>query len=124
MIKGIGIDIIDIPRVAKAVEKESFVSRVFTIRERDYCQGRGASGAASFAGRFAAKEAVMKAMGTGLRYGKLTDIEITNDELGCPLVSLSGAFAQMAQDKGVSKIWLSISHSKDYATAQCVFEGP
>ena len=79
--------------------------------------------AASFAGRFAAKEAFMKALGTGLREGSLQEIEILNDELGCPYMELSGKFLEMAGKKDMARCWLSISHSREYATAQCVLEG-
>ena len=123
MILGIGTDIIEISRVKKAVAKDAFVERVFTEAERAYCRSRGAGMAESFAGRFAAKEAVLKAFGTGLREGRMLDIEIVNDELGCPKLLLYGAFREMADAKGLKKAWLSISHAREYAVAQCVFEG-
>lgn len=65
----------------------------------------------------------MKAFGTGLRGGRLTDMEILPDELGCPQVALSGYFADLAQQKGVKKVWVSLSHTKEYGAAQCVMEG-
>ena len=71
MIIGIGTDIVEIDRVAKAIKGEAFVKRVFTSAEAEYCRSRKAGMAASFAGRFAAKEAIMKALGTGLREGVL-----------------------------------------------------
>lgn len=123
MIVGIGADIVNIARIEKAVSREAFIKRVFTDAEKEYCLARGAGCAASFAGRFAAKEAFMKALGTGLREGRLTEIEIKNDELGAPQLELTGIFREMAQKRGVEKIWLSISHEKDYAVAQCVLEG-
>ncbi len=122
MILGIGTDIVEIERVKKAVAKEAFVSRVFTEAEAAYCRSRGAGMAESFAGRFAAKEAVLKAFGTGLREGRMADIEVINDELGCPKVQLHGAFGQRAERMGVQRVWLSISHAREYATAQCVLE--
>ncbi len=122
MILGIGTDIVEIERVKKAVAKEAFVSRVFTEAEAAYCRSRGAGMAESFAGRFAAKEAVLKAFGTGLREGRMLDIEIVNDELGCPRLKLHGAFDKLAGRMGVSRAWLSISHAREYATAQCVLE--
>ena len=123
MIIGIGVDIIELDRVRKAVEREAFIQRVYTAAEIDYCQSRGRSSVQSFAGRFAAKEAILKAFGTGLRNGSMQDIEIVNDELGCPKVHLSGWFEGFAREKSVKKIWVSISHSKDSAVAQCVIEG-
>ena len=123
MIIGIGVDIIELDRVRKAVEREAFIQKVYTAAEIDYCQSRGRSSVQSFAGRFAAKEAILKAFGTGLRNGSMQDIEIVNDELGCPKVHLSGWFEDFAREKSVKKIWVSISHSKDSAVAQCVIEG-
>lgn len=123
MIIGIGVDIIELDRVRKAVEREAFIQKVYTAAEIDYCQSRGRSSVQSFAGRFAAKEAILKAFGTGLRNGSMQDIEIVNDELGCPKVRLSGWFEGFAREKAVKKIWVSISHSKDSAVAQCVIEG-
>ena len=123
MITGIGTDIVEISRIKKAVARESFVQRVFTPAEAEYCRSRGAAMAASFAGRFAAKEAFMKALGTGLREGSLQEIEILNDELGCPYMGISGKFLEMAGKKDMAECWISISHSREYATAQCVLEG-
>lgn len=122
MILGIGVDIVEISRMRKAVAKEAFVKRVFTETEAAYCRSRGAGMAESFAGRFAAKEAVLKAFGTGLREGRMVDIEIINDELGCPRLLLYGAFRDMAAAAGMQNAWLSISHAKEYAVAQCVLE--
>ena len=123
MIKGIGTDIDDLKRMANAVEREAFLTRVFTPEEIAYCESKMKGKTASYAGRFAAKEAIMKALGTGLREGRLVDIEIVNDELGAPVASLTGGFAVRAEALGVKKIWISISHSQEYATAQCVLEG-
>lgn len=122
MIAGIGIDIIEIQRVKKAIERDSFIERVYSEREREYCSARRKGAAESYAGRFAAKEAVLKAFGTGLRDGKLNEIEILNDELGCPGVTLSGYFKKLAEERGITKIWVSISHSQGNAVAQCVME--
>lgn len=123
MILGIGTDIVEIGRMKRAVAKDAFVRRVFTEAEAVYCRSRGAGMAESFAGRFAAKEAVLKAFGTGLREGRLLDIEIVNDRLGCPRLSLYGPFREMAEARGLKQAWLSISHAREYAVAQCVFEG-
>lgn len=122
MIIGLGTDIVEIDRVRKAVENPRFVERVYSQTERDYCLSRGKSGVASFAGRFAAKEAVLKAFGTGLREGNLVDIEIINDELGCPKLRLHGYFAEFANKIGVTSTLVSISHAREYATAQCILE--
>lgn len=122
MLVGIGTDIVEVARMAKAVDSQHFQQRVFTAREVEYCQSRGKQAAQSFAARFAAKEAVLKAFGTGLRGGSLLEIEVFNDELGCPQVNLQGFWAVMAKEKNVGKVWLSLTHTKEYAAAQCVME--
>ena len=123
LIVGIGTDIVEIARVKRAAAREAFLMRVYTEAERAYCESRGVQRMASYAARFAGKEAVMKAFGTGLRGGTLHDIEILPDALGVPRVHLSGYFAQLARSRSVSKVWVSLSHSRAYATAQCVMEG-
>jgi holo-[acyl-carrier protein] synthase len=123
MIIGTGIDIIEIRRIAKALEKPAFVNRVFTRQEREYCESRGMQRSASYAVRFAAKEAVLKAFGTGLSGGKIQDISITNDSHGRPMVSLDGYYARLAQRMGVSDIYVSLSHAIEYAAAQVIFWG-
>ena len=123
MILGIGSDIIHIPRVARAILNERFLQRVYTARERAYAESRGKGRAASLAARFAGKEAVLKAFGTGLRDGQLTDVEILPDVLGAPKVHLGGYFAARAAEMGVINAWITLSHERDYAIAYCVLEG-
>lgn len=122
MIVGIGCDIIEIERIARAIKSESFIRRVFTAEEAAYCQRREQQAAASFAARFAAKEAVLKALGTGLREGSLQEIAVDNDGLGKPLVQLSGHFAMLAKQLGVKNIQISLSHSRELATAYVIME--
>lgn len=122
MIVGIGCDIIEIERIARAIKRESFIQRVFTAKEVAYCQSRGQQAAASFAARFAAKEAVLKALGTGLREGSLQEIAVANDTLGKPLVQLSGHFAALSRQLGVKNIQISLSHSRDFAVAYVIME--
>lgn len=122
MIVGVGCDIIEIERIARAIKSESFIRRVFTAEEAAYCQRRGQQAAASFAARFAAKEAVLKALGTGLREGSLQEIAVDNDGLGKPLVQLSGHFAMLAKQFGVKNIQISLSHSRDFAVAYVIME--
>ena len=122
MIVGIGCDIIEIERIARAIKSESFIRRVFTAEEAAYCQRRGQQAEASFAARFAAKEAVLKALGTGLREGSLQEIAVDNDGLGKPLVQLSGHFAMLAKQLGVKNIQISLSHSRDFAVAYVIME--
>lgn len=122
MIVGVGCDIIEIERIARAIKSESFIRRVFTAEEAAYCQRRGQQAAASFAARFSAKEAVLKALGTGLREGSLQEIAVDNDGLGKPLVQLSGHFAMLAKQLGVKNIQISLSHSREFAVAYVIME--
>lgn len=122
MIKGIGTDIIEIERIAKAIEKrgEHFISRLFTPREQKRDEGDAATFVSSYyAGRFAAKEAIAKAFGTGFRGVDWLDLEIINDELGKPVIHLSADLQVRFQNP---KLHLSISHSKNYATSVCIWE--
>ena len=121
LILGLGTDIIEISRMKKAIEKRQFVQRVFTQNEIAYCDSRGAQRAASYAARFAGKEAVLKAFGTGLRHGSLQDIEILPDALGCPRLQLSGYFARLAEERAIQQFFVSLSHAREYAVAHCIF---
>ena len=114
---GVGCDIIEIGLVEKACANEHFVDRVFTAAEIEYCRSRGKQAFASFAARFAAKEALLKAFGTGLRGGKLLEIEVVLDAFGKPSINLSGYYADFAANLGVNKILLSLSHSQENAIA-------
>ncbi|MBQ3444730.1 MAG: holo-ACP synthase [Selenomonadaceae bacterium] len=118
MISGLGTDIIEIERIRRAVAKKNFRDSVFTQTEQTYCNARGKNFAASYAARFAAKEAFFKALGTGIIL-PLTDVEIINDERGAPKIHLRGKVAALA---GIKNISLSLSHSKDFATAVCIIE--
>ena len=123
LLLGIGTDVVEVARVKKAISNPRFVERVYTEAEQAYCESRGSQRAQSYAARFSGKEAVLKAFGTGLRGGSLLDIEILPDALGCPQVRLTGHFGQLAAERGAGKIWVSLSHTREYATAQCVMEG-
>ena len=123
MIIGIGIDIVEISRIATAIKRTAFIARVFTPAEQAYCESRGVQRAASYAARFAAKEAVLKALGTGLRGGTWQEMEITNDNLGRPLVQMTGYYQSLAGELGVQEIYLSVTHARDYAAAQVVLWG-
>lgn len=120
MIVGIGTDIIEIKRIENVIRKYGmrFLERVFTDAERKYCLNHQES-ARHFAGKFAAKEAVVKALGTGLRHGiSWQDIEILNDSQGKPTVNLSKQLLDMVEPKGKTTIFhISISHCREYATA-------
>lgn len=123
MIIGNGVDIIEIDRVRRATERERFKRRVYTAAEIAYCESRGAQAAASFAVRFAGKEAVAKAFGVGFVRGSLTEIAILPDDNGCPRVVLSGYFAGLAERLNVTDVHVSLSHARSYAVAQVVVEG-
>ncbi|WP_378956125.1 holo-ACP synthase [Pelosinus sp. sgz500959] len=123
MILGTGIDIIEISRVKAAIIRQSFINRVFTKNEQEYCESRGVQKASSYAARFAGKEAIMKGFGTGLAGGSLQDIEILLNDKGCPYVELSGQFATLAKDMGVTGIHISLTHAREYAAAQAILWG-
>jgi len=125
MILGIGIDLVEVEEIKKVIERwgERFLGRVYTEREREYCEGRGCP-YLTFAGRFAAKEAFFKAMGTGWSGGmRWRDVEVLNASNGRPEVLLHGRAAQAAEDKGVKAIHVSISHDRDHAVAVVMLEG-
>lgn len=123
MILGTGIDIVEIDRIKKALKNKRFIERVFTPKEIIYCESRGVQAVSSYAARFAGKEAVLKAFGTGLVGGDLLDIEILPDEKGCPGVQLYNYFKDKAKNLGVTNIHISLSHARMYATAQAIFWG-
>lgn len=118
---GIGTDIIEVERIASLLERheDSFLDRVFTAEETRYCSQHKAS-SQHFAGRWAAKEAALKALGTGWAKGiQWTDIEVTNLAGGAPQIELHGAAREHAAEKGIREMKISISHCKSFAVA-CV----
>lgn len=120
MIVGIGNDIIEIERIEKAISKEGFKAKVFTQREIENIVKRG-NRAETYAGIFSAKEAISKAIGTGVREFALTDLEILNDDLGKPYVIVSDKLNKIIQRKKENyQIEIAISHSKKYATAMAI----
>jgi holo-[acyl-carrier protein] synthase len=124
MIVSIGIDIIEVYRMRETIARTPrFARRVFTEAERKYCESKGAVAAQSYAARFAAKEAFLKALKTGWR-GKITwqDIEVVRDKDGVPLLSVHGEARAMLDKLGATDIHLSISHSTEYAIAEVIFE--
>ncbi len=124
MILGIGIDLVKIDRIHKAGKNRSnFLERVFTEKERAYCT-RQKFPAQHYAGRFAAKEAVLKAIGTGWSAGvKWTDIEVLHGEGEGPIINVSGRVKDLMDLKGVRQIFVSYSHDEGYAVAQVVLVG-
>ena len=118
-IVGIGTDIVECLRIGRMLEQhgELFLNRVYTEREVRYCQARKRA-VEHFAGRWAAKEAILKCLGSGWRKGVCwTDMEIRNDANGKPVVLLCGAAKESAQQLRISDILLTISHCRAYATA-------
>ncbi len=113
-----GIDIIEISRVRQVLERygKRFLERVYTPGEIAYCRER----APNLAARFAAKEATMKALGTGVRGVGWKDIEVVRAESGAPSIKLHGRCKQRAQRLGVQEIAISLSHSREYAVASVV----
>lgn len=120
MIVGIGNDIIEIERIEKAISKESFKDKIYTQRELENIKKRG-NRAETYAGVFSAKEAISKAIGTGVREFSLTDLEILNDDLGKPYVVVSEKLDKIIKSKKEDyQIEISISHSKKYAIAMAI----
>ena len=122
MILGIGVDIAEIARIKRLLDRKGFAEKVFTPSELASCAKLG-SPEVRLAGRVAAKEAVMKAIGTGWARGvSWQDITIANDESGKPVVELSGRARLCADRIGAARVHVSISHSGGYAVAQAVAE--
>jgi holo-[acyl-carrier protein] synthase len=117
-----GIDLVDFPRIDEMIKRhgERFLNKVFTTAEQDYAEANK-NGAEKLAGRFAAKEAILKLMGTGWR-GKIawTDIEIINNPTGQPEVTLCGEVKKIADRLGIKQISVSITHTANFAIASAV----
>ena len=115
-----GVDIIEIPRIKRVVERYGgrFVDRIYTEGEIAYCRGR----AHQFASRFAAKEAVMKALGTGTRGVRWKDIEVVRRRGQAPTIQLHGTALKRAERIGLDNLALSLSHSEEFAVASVVGE--
>jgi holo-[acyl-carrier protein] synthase len=124
VIVSIGIDIIEVYRIRETIARTPrFATRVYTDAERRYCEAKGASAAQSYAARFAAKEAFLKALKTGWR-GKITwhDIEIISDEAGAPSLKITGEAQNILENTGANQIHLSLSHTTEHAVAQVILE--
>jgi len=124
LIIGMGVDIAEVSRVRSAIERhgETFLRRLFTPKEREYCE-QFKNKYERYAGRFAAKEAGMKALGTGWRRGvRWVDLEVVREKGGRPTLALAGEAAKIAGQLGVKRIAMSITHTKDQALAQVIFE--
>jgi len=122
---GIGTDIVECLRIGRMIEQhgELFLTRVYTNREIRYCQSRKQA-IQHFSGRWAAKEAVLKAIGTGWRRGiSWRDIEVRNDSGGQPHVAVRGGAKEVTQQLQIANILISISHCRSYATAYALAVG-
>jgi holo-[acyl-carrier protein] synthase len=122
---GIGTDIIECLRIAQMIERhgELFINRVYTPHEIQYCQTRKLA-TQHFAARWAAKEAVLKALGTGWRRGiSWRDVEVRNDPGGRPVINLTGGAREVADQLGVLEMHISLSHCRSHATAYALAEG-
>jgi holo-[acyl-carrier protein] synthase len=114
----VGVDIIEIERVAATLDRfgDRFLHRIYTSSEIAYCRGR----APQLAARFAAKEAVMKALGTGTRGVAWREVEVVRAKSGAPSIALHGRAATRAEHISVSSLAISLSHSRAYAVASVV----
>lgn len=124
-IVGIGTDITECLRIARIIERhgELFISRVYTPEEIRYCRSRKQA-TQHFTGRWAAKEAVLKALGTGWVRGiSWRDIEIRNEPGGKPVVAVRGGAKELVQQLGITKLLVTISHCRTYAVAYVIAVG-
>lgn len=122
---GIGTDITECLRIARMIERhgELFINRVYTPEEIKYCQSRKQA-TQHYTGRWAAKEAILKALGTGWRRGiSWRDIEVRNEPGGKPVVAVRGGVKEVVEQLGIGEIQVSISHCRSHATAFAVAVG-
>jgi holo-[acyl-carrier protein] synthase len=124
MIVGTGIDIAEVPRVQEAIQRygRRFLERIYTQREQQYCDSK-ANRVERYAARFAAKEAAMKALGTGWNHGvRWRDCEVVRMPGGRPTIQFHGKAGEFAAKLGVRNAALSITHTKEQAMAQVILE--
>jgi len=124
MIVGTGIDVVEVPRVAAAIERfgERFLQRIYTPGEIRYCEAK-ANRVERYAARFAAKEAAMKALGTGWNHGvRWQDIEVNRQPGGRPILIFTGKAAEFAAGLGATRAALSLTHTASEAIAQVILE--
>lgn len=125
-ILGQGIDLVDTPRIERLLgeHEQRFLDRVFTAGERAYCEGGGKMRTQRYAARFAAKEAVLKVLGTGWSGGiAWTDVEVVKEATGQPRVKLHGEAAKVAKQRGITRLHISLSHLRGHALASVIGEG-
>lgn len=122
MISGIGVDILEVGRMERAMRIKGFREKVFTSVEIAYCESKGTHRIESYAARFAAKEAMGKALGTGVQVSQLQQIEVISGEDGRPTLCFSGDVARLAKSLKVKKAYISLSHTAENAVAQVILE--
>lgn len=122
LVIGIGVDLVYVPRLRDALQRRPKIAeRMFTAREIAEC-GHGPERFLHLAGRFAAKEAMAKALGSGLATGALADLEIRRQDIGRPQLVAQGGWLSTMQQLGVTRVHVSLSHQGDYAMAQVLVE--
>ncbi len=124
MIYGVGIDLVQIKRMEEVLQRwgDKFKNKVFTAGEVAYCQKKRRA-ATSYAARFAAKEAFVKALGIGMRQGiHWRDIEVTHGALGKPMLKIGGRAQEICKREGIERIFLSLTHDQDYSSAMVILE--
>ena len=122
MIVGIGLDVCQITRMKELLESGRFLERYFSQEEQDYIRQKGAMAPDTMAGMFAAKEALVKTLGTGFTDTRLTDIVILHDKFGAPYYDLRGEFALHASQRNITSLHLSITHDGGVAAAVAIAE--
>ncbi len=122
MIVGVGIDVCDIARMEKQLTDGRFLARFFSMEEQEYIENKGKAAAQTMAGIFAAKEALVKALGTGFTLGTIQDICVLHDKYGAPYYDLRGEFALHASQRNITNLHLSISHDGGVAAAIAIAE--
>jgi holo-[acyl-carrier protein] synthase len=124
MVYGVGIDLVDIQRIRKIIQRwdASFLEKIFSADEVAYCK-KHAQSAVHFGARFAAKESFLKALGMGLGDGiRLAEIEVVNDKTGKPALKLRGAAREHLRKRKIQKVHLSLTHTRECAAAVVVLE--
>ncbi|HOJ52325.1 MAG TPA: holo-ACP synthase [Syntrophales bacterium] len=124
MIAGTGIDLIEVGRIRRILEKrgDRFIEKVFTEEERAYC-ARQKDPAVHFAARFAAKESCLKALGLGMGYVGWKEMEVISSPSGQPELNLRGKGQEMMIKRGIARLFLSLSHTPREAVAVVIAEG-
>ena len=122
MIAGVGIDVCEIARMEDLLTEGRFLARFFSREEQAYIQSKGRAAAQTMAGLYAAKEALVKALGTGLQGMELKDIVVLHDSQGAPGYALGGAAEAAARARGIRTLHLSITHDGGVAAAVCIAE--